>query len=39
MEVADLTEYFDKVEVHLKTDLSDLHKVRKELLKLYDKKR
>jgi bifunctional DNA-binding transcriptional regulator/antitoxin component of YhaV-PrlF toxin-antitoxin module len=28
---SDLTEYFDKVEVDLKSDLSDWHKVRKEL--------
>jgi hypothetical protein len=28
---ADLTEYFDKVDVDLKTDLSEWHKVRKEL--------
>jgi bifunctional DNA-binding transcriptional regulator/antitoxin component of YhaV-PrlF toxin-antitoxin module len=28
---ADLTEYFDKVDVDLKADLSDWHKVRKEL--------
>ena len=28
---ADLTKYFDKVEVDLKADLSDWHKVRKEL--------
>lgn len=27
----DLTKYFDKVEVNLKSDLSDWHKVRKEL--------
>ena len=27
----DLTEYFDKMDVDLKTDLSDWHKVRKEL--------
>jgi hypothetical protein len=27
----DLTKYFDKVEVDLKSDLSDWHKVRKEL--------
>jgi bifunctional DNA-binding transcriptional regulator/antitoxin component of YhaV-PrlF toxin-antitoxin module len=27
----DLTEYFDKLEVDIKTDLSDWHKVRKEL--------
>ena len=27
----DLTEYFDKVDVDLKADLSDWHKVRKEL--------
>ena len=29
---SDLTKYFDKVEVDLKSDLSDWHKVRKELL-------
>ena len=28
---SDLTKYFDKVEVDLKSDLSDWHKVRKEL--------
>jgi bifunctional DNA-binding transcriptional regulator/antitoxin component of YhaV-PrlF toxin-antitoxin module len=28
---SDLTKYFDKVEVDLKADLSDWHKVRKEL--------
>jgi len=28
---ADLTKYFDRVEVDLKSDLSDWHKVRKEL--------
>ena len=28
---SDLTKYFDKVEVHLKSDLSDWHKVRKEI--------
>jgi hypothetical protein len=39
VDVADLTEYFDKVEIDLKADLSDWHKVRKELLKLYEKKR
>ncbi len=27
----DLTEYFDKMEIDLKADLSDWHKVRKEL--------
>jgi len=27
----DLTKYFDKVQVDLKSDLSDWHKVRKEL--------
>ena len=27
----DLTEYFDKVNVDLKADLADWHKVRKEL--------
>ena len=27
----DLTEYFDKIDVNLKADLSDWHKVRKEL--------
>lgn len=27
----DLTEYFDKIDVDLKSDLSDWHKVRKEL--------
>ncbi len=27
----DLTEYFDKVDVDLKADLSEWHKVRKEL--------
>lgn len=27
----DLTKYFDKVEVDLKSDLSDWHRVRKEL--------
>jgi hypothetical protein len=27
----DLTEYFDKIEVDVKADLSDWHKVRKEL--------
>lgn len=27
----DLTKYFDKVEVDLKSDLSDWHKVRKEI--------
>ena len=27
----DLTEYFDKLEVDIKTDLSDWHKVRKDL--------
>jgi hypothetical protein len=27
----DLTKYFDKIEVELKADLSDWHKVRKEL--------
>jgi len=27
----DLTKYFDKVEVDLRSDLSDWHKVRKEL--------
>jgi bifunctional DNA-binding transcriptional regulator/antitoxin component of YhaV-PrlF toxin-antitoxin module len=30
----DLTEYFDSVEVDLKSDLSDWHKVRKELQRL-----
>jgi bifunctional DNA-binding transcriptional regulator/antitoxin component of YhaV-PrlF toxin-antitoxin module len=30
-ENADLTKYFDKVEVDLKADLSDWHKVRQEL--------
>ena len=30
-EKSDLTKYFDKVEVDLKSDLSDWHKVRKEL--------
>lgn len=30
----DLTKYFDKVEVDLKSDLSDWHKVRKELRRL-----
>ena len=28
---SDLTKYFDKVEMDLKSDLSDWHKVRKEL--------
>jgi bifunctional DNA-binding transcriptional regulator/antitoxin component of YhaV-PrlF toxin-antitoxin module len=28
---SDLTKFFDKVEVDLKSDLSDWHKVRKEL--------
>ncbi len=28
---SDLTKYFDKVEVDVKSDLSDWHKVRKEL--------
>jgi bifunctional DNA-binding transcriptional regulator/antitoxin component of YhaV-PrlF toxin-antitoxin module len=28
---SDLTKYFDKVEVDLKSDFSDWHKVRKEL--------
>ena len=28
---SDLTKYFDKVEIDLKSDLSDWHKVRKEL--------
>lgn len=28
---SDLTKYFDKVEVDLKSDLADWHKVRKEL--------
>ena len=28
---SDLTKYFDKVEANLKSDLSDWHKVRKEL--------
>jgi len=28
---SDLTKFFDKVEVELKSDLSDWHKVRKEL--------
>jgi bifunctional DNA-binding transcriptional regulator/antitoxin component of YhaV-PrlF toxin-antitoxin module len=28
---SDLTKYFDKVEVDLKSDLSDWHKVKKEL--------
>ena len=28
---SDLTKYFDKVEVELKSDLSDWHKVRNEL--------
>jgi len=28
---ADLTEYFDKLDFDLKADLSDWHKVRKEL--------
>jgi len=28
---SDLTKYFDKLEVDLKSDLSDWHKVRKEL--------
>ncbi len=28
---ADLTEYFDKVDIDLKSDLTDWHKVRKEL--------
>jgi len=27
----DLTEYFDKIEVDIKADLSDWHKVRREL--------
>ncbi len=31
VEVADLTEYFDKVYVDFKADLSNWHKVRKEL--------
>jgi bifunctional DNA-binding transcriptional regulator/antitoxin component of YhaV-PrlF toxin-antitoxin module len=31
---ADLTKYFDSVEVDLKSDLSDWHKVRKELRRL-----
>jgi len=31
---SDLTKYFDKVEVDLKSDLSDWHKVRKELRSL-----
>jgi bifunctional DNA-binding transcriptional regulator/antitoxin component of YhaV-PrlF toxin-antitoxin module len=30
----DLTKYFDSVEVDLKSDLSDWHKVRKELRRL-----
>jgi bifunctional DNA-binding transcriptional regulator/antitoxin component of YhaV-PrlF toxin-antitoxin module len=30
----DLTKYFDRVEVDLKSDLSDWHKVRKELRRL-----
>jgi len=30
-EKCDLTKYFDKVKVDLKSDLSDWHKVRKEL--------
>ena len=30
----DLTEYFDKVDVDLKADLSDWHKVRKELRRI-----
>ncbi|MGB9842690.1 MAG: AbrB/MazE/SpoVT family DNA-binding domain-containing protein [Candidatus Bathyarchaeales archaeon] len=30
----DLTQYFDKIEVDLKSDLSDWHKVRKELRRL-----
>jgi bifunctional DNA-binding transcriptional regulator/antitoxin component of YhaV-PrlF toxin-antitoxin module len=29
--VVDLTEYFDKIKVDVKADLSDWHKVRKEL--------
>jgi hypothetical protein len=29
--VIDLTEYFDRLEVDVKADLSDWHKVRKEL--------
>ena len=31
LEKTDLTKFFDKVEVDLKSDLSDWHKVRKEL--------
>jgi bifunctional DNA-binding transcriptional regulator/antitoxin component of YhaV-PrlF toxin-antitoxin module len=31
---ADLTKYFDSVEVDLKSDLSEWHKVRKELRRL-----
>jgi len=33
-EKIDLTKFFDKVEVDLKSDLSDWHRVRKELRKV-----
>jgi len=31
VETVDLTEYFDSIEVDLKSDLSDWHSIRKEL--------
>jgi hypothetical protein len=37
--VIDLTAYFDTVEVDLKADLSDWHKVRMELWEIHEKKR